>query len=82
PEGSIYSYQDGDMTFAWSPDGRWLTATTGSIVRSTEVVLLDATGKLAPMDISQSGYRDSDPQFTADGKAIVWTTDRNGLRQA
>jgi tricorn protease len=82
PDGAIYSYQDGDITFAWSPDGRWLTATSGSIVAGTDVVLLDAAGKLKPMDISQSGYVDMEPRFTADSKAIVWGSDRNGLRQA
>lgn len=82
PKGSIYSYADGDMTLAWSPDGRWLTATTGSIVTAPEVVLLDAGGKNAPINISRSGYRDTTPQFTADSQAIIWWSDRNGLRQA
>ena len=24
PEGRNYSYSDGDWTYAWSPDSRWL----------------------------------------------------------
>ena len=31
PAGYAYSYRDDDMSFEWSPDSRWLTATVGSI---------------------------------------------------
>lgn len=82
PEGSLYSYQDGDMSFAWSPDGRWLTATGGSIVTATNVLLLDASGKQPPLDLSRSGYADTSPAFTRDGKAVIWATGRYGLRRA
>lgn len=82
PEGSIYSYADGDVTFSWSPDSRWLTATAGSIVSQQDIVLLDVFGKRPPAYISQSGYADSDPRFSADGKAILWTSGREGLRRA
>ena len=82
PDGFIYSYADGDMSFAWSPDSRWLTATVGSIVTTTDIVLLDATGRAKPVYLSRNGYRDASPQFTADGKAVVWASGRNGLVRA
>ena len=82
PEGSIYSYQDGDLSLRWSPDGRFLVATTGSIIGDMDVSLLDASGKAAPIDLSTSGYSDSNPQFTANGKAVVWLSDRSGLRKS
>jgi len=80
-EGSIYSYQDGDLSLKWSPDGRWIIATTGSIIGDMDITLLDASGKGEPMNLSSSGYIDSNPQFTPDSKAITWETDRNGLRK-
>lgn len=82
PEGSIYSYQDGDLSLQWSPDGRFLVATTGSIIGDMDISLLDASGKAAPINLSTSGYSDMLPQFTADGKAVLWFSDRNGLRKA
>jgi len=82
PEGSIYSYQDGDLSLQWSPDGRFLVATTGSIIGDMDISLLDASGKATPINLSTSGYSDLNPQFTADGKAVVWFSDRKGLRKA
>ncbi|MFZ4859120.1 MAG: S41 family peptidase [Desulfuromonadaceae bacterium] len=82
PDGYIYSYVDGDLSFAWSPDGRGLVATVGSIVSTTDIMLLDASGVSKPVFISRNGYRDAMPQFTRDGKAVVWASGRNGLKQA
>ena len=81
-EGSIYSYQDGDLSLKWSPDGRWIIATTGSIIGDMDISLLDASGLAEPMNLSSSGYTDSSPQFTPDSKAVIWESDRNGLRKS
>ncbi|MCP5426621.1 MAG: PD40 domain-containing protein [Gammaproteobacteria bacterium] len=82
PEGRIYSYQDGDLSLAWSPDGRFLTSTSGSIVTATDVLLIDAAGQHEPINVSRSGYADRKPAFTRDGQAIVWQTGRYGLQEA
>lgn len=81
-EGSIYSYADGDLSMQWSPDGRFIVATTGSVIGDMDISLLDASGKAEPINLSTSGYFDGNPQFTPDGKAVVWESDRNGLRKA
>ena len=81
-KGQIYSYQDGDMTLKWSPDSRWIVATTGSLVGDLDITLLDASGKAEPVNLSQSGYSDHAPIFTPDSKAVIWETDRDGLRNA
>mgnify|MGYP000647165363 CR=1 FL=1 len=82
PAGYFYSYQDDDMSFEWSPDSRWLTATVGSIVTNQDIVLLDASGQAAPMFVTHSGYYDAGPRFSPDGKAVLWASGREGLRQA
>ncbi len=82
PAGYFYSYQDDDMSYEWSPDSRWLTATTGSIVTNQDIVLLDASGKAAPMIVTHSGYHDAGPRFSPDGKAILWASGREGMRHA
>lgn len=82
PEGYLYSYQDGDVSFQWSPDSRWLTATVGSVATNQDIVLLDASGRAAPMAVTRSGYNDSEPQFSPDGKAVLWASGRDSPRPA
>ncbi len=82
PPGAIYSYVDEDVSFRWSPDSRWLAATTGSIVTDQDIVLIDATGQRPPLPVTRSGYTDADPIFSHDGRAVLWTSEREGLRQA
>ncbi len=82
PPGMIYSYVDEDVIFRWSPDSRWIAATVGSIITDQDIVLLDATGQMPPQPITRSGYGDTDPHFSPDGRALFWITEREGLRQA
>jgi tricorn protease len=82
PKGLSYSYQDGDLPFVWSPDGRWLAATTGSAVSHYDIHLIDASGQKPPHNITQSGFHDLNPMFSPDGKAIYFMSARNGLQTA
>ena len=80
PPGYIYSYLDGDLSYNWSPDGRYLLATVGSIAGDLDIALCDATGKKAPVNLSQSGYANMNPAFLPDGQSVLWASDRLGLR--
>ncbi len=80
PPGHVYSYADGDIGYDWSPDGRFLLATLGSIVGDMDIALCDATGKKPPVNLSQSGYANRSPFFLPDGQSVLWTSDRLGLR--
>jgi tricorn protease len=82
PPGYIYSYIDGDLSFDWSPDGRYLLATVGSIAGDLDIALCDATGRKAPVNLSQSGYANMNPTFLPDGQSVLWVSDRLGLRSA
>lgn len=82
PTGYIYSYIDGDLSYDWSPDGRFILATVGSIAGDLDIALCDATGKKAPVNLSQSGYANMNPAFLPDGQTILWTSDRLGLRSS
>ena len=82
PGDKGYSYSDGDIAFSWSPDGRWLVARIGSAVSNPEIALIDASGRKPPVNLTQSGYYDILPTFTSDGRAVVWASDRRGLRSA
>jgi len=76
-----YSYADGDISFDWSPDSRWITASyiDGSYFYN-EIGVAPADGSAEPVNISQSGYADANPIWHPSGEAIYWFTDRFGQR--
>lgn len=83
PAEMTYSYSDGDQWFDWSPDGRYLLATFIDRERwSTEVGLIDASGKSPPVNLTKSGFEDVHPVWARAGKMMIWATDREGLHPA
>lgn len=76
-----YSYTDGDISFRWSPDSRWLL--TGYIGiggwNNPDIAIVKADGS-ETVDLTESGYGDGGARWAMDGKAILWSTDRNGYR--
>jgi len=77
-----YSYADGDITFDWSPDSKWLTIDFIARKRIfiTNVAIVPADGSAAPVDISLSGYQDGGPKWHAGGEAVLWFSSRYGQR--
>jgi Tol biopolymer transport system component/C-terminal processing protease CtpA/Prc len=78
-----YSYSDGDQYFAWSPDSQYLLATfvpKGGQIFMEEIALVKADGKSEPINLTQSGYDDGMPKWVMDGKAMIWTSDRDGMK--
>ncbi len=79
--GANYSYQDGDQSFAWSPDSEYLL--TGYQAdggwNNADVALIEvSTGKIT--DLTQSGYSDGNFHWALGGKAMTWESDKNGFR--
>jgi tricorn protease len=82
PAGMNFSYRDGDQSFDWSPDSKWL-ATVSSKGRygSREVVIYKADGSDKDgTDVTQSGFFDGGQNYALDGKALIWSTDKYGKR--
>ncbi|MFC2151624.1 S41 family peptidase [Bacteroidota bacterium] len=76
-----YSYSDGDQWYQWSPDGKWFLATyTPFHLFSNEVALVDAQGKQKIINLTKSGYYDSNPKWMMKGNTMIWFNDRQGLR--
>lgn len=76
-----YSYSDGDISFEWSPDSRWLLADyigTGGW-NNTDIALVSADGSTV-IDLTESGYSDSNPKWALGGKAITYQTARYGMK--
>ena len=80
PAERNYSYRDGDIGYAWSPDSKWLTFNYYAQKRwIQEVGVADvATGNIVNM--SESGYIESSAKFSRDGKALLYYSNRFGRR--
>jgi len=78
--GELFHMQDGDQYFTWSPDSKWLLASYRPTMANGEVVLLDATGKKEMVNLTQSGYGDSNPKWVNDGKQMIWFSNRDGMK--
>ncbi len=76
-----YSYSDGDQYYQWSPDGKWfLVNFVTDQLFSSEVGLVDAQGNQNIKNLTESGYNDNGPKWSMHGKAIIWFSDREGMR--
>jgi tricorn protease len=81
PKGVNYSYSDGDQFFAWSPDGKWLAFNSGEgRWPSSEVAMMRADGSGERINLTNSGFSDGLPKWAFGGKALLWTTDRDGKK--
>ena len=80
-KGANYSYQDGDQSFAWCPDSRHLLTTyqADGGWNNPDIALIDLeNGQIT--DLTLSGYSDGSFRWALGGKAMTWTTDKNGFR--
>ena len=81
PAGVNFSYADGDQYYTWSPDGKWLAFNSSEgKVFSSEVALMKADGSGERKNVTQSGFFDGRPKWAFGGKALLWTTDRDGKK--
>ncbi len=79
--GRNYSYADGDQSFTWSPDSKWLLLSINTgLGWLRDVALMSAEGDGVVHNLSRSGFADDEPRFSPDGTMVYWTTDREGYR--
>lgn len=82
-DGTYQNNRNGDMTFTWSPDSRWLAL---EIVMNNhepyyDVAIVSATeanGKIH--NLTQSGYFAMNPRFVMGGDAIIYSSEEYGMR--
>ena len=60
-----YSYADGDQSFEWSPDGRWILAKffEEGGWQHPDIALVKADGKGEIHNLTNSGYNDVNPRW-------------------
>lgn len=79
PAGQNFSYADGDQSFVWSPDSKWIAARSAKgNFSSSEIVLYKTDGTDVGTDVTSSGFSDYGQQWALNGKALLWASDRQG----
>ncbi len=77
---SIFSTNPGQH-FTWSPDGKWMLfdlSVPG--IAPGEVGLVSTDGKGSVVNLTQSGFDDGDAKWILGGKAMLWMSNRDGLK--
>lgn len=81
-DGSLWYSTDGNFSYSWSPDGKWFTleciGNRHDPYSDIGLVRADGTGKV--INLTGSGYTSSSPRWVMDGNAILFTTERYGMR--
>lgn len=81
PADKNYSYSDGDQFYQWSPDGKWfLVNYLPGAQWISQAGLVSADGKGTVCNLTESGYGAEMPRWMMNGKMVIWTSSRNGLK--
>jgi Tol biopolymer transport system component/C-terminal processing protease CtpA/Prc len=81
-ENYLFSMGDNDQNFSWGPDSKWILfqySVPGS--NPTEIGLVSVDGKKVE-NLTMSGFYDVNPKWILGGNAIIWFSNRDGLRSA
>ncbi|MBR4391976.1 MAG: PD40 domain-containing protein [Bacteroidales bacterium] len=72
----------GSMDYQWSPDGKWFALTLITNMRDpySDVGIVSASGDMKVYNITESAYIDDKPRWALDGNAIIFVSDRYGMR--
>ncbi len=77
----LFSNRDGDQYFEWSPDSQWILfdyAVPGLAPGEVGLVKADGTGQV--VNLTESGFSDRRAKWILDGKAMIWFSNRDGLK--
>ena len=80
-DGSTWYETNGGFDYAWSPDSKWFTLTYIANQRDpyTDVGIVSADGGKIT-NITGSGYFSEAPKWVMEGNAILFTSNRYGMR--
>lgn len=81
PADKNYSYSDGDQSFDWSPDSKYLLVNfLQEGYWRQEIGLIDAEGKTPLVDLTQSGFDNYMAKWAMKGKMMIWQSARHGMK--
>ncbi|MBR1513086.1 MAG: PD40 domain-containing protein [Bacteroidales bacterium] len=77
-----YDTDDYGFSYEWSPDGQWFALTLISHMRDpySDIGIVKADGSKTIYNITESAYIDGSPQWAMDGNAIIYRSNRYGMR--
>ena len=77
-----YETDDYGFSYQWSPDGQWFVLTLISHMRDpySDIGIVKADGSKTIYNITESAYIDGSPQWVMDGNAIIYRSNRYGMR--
>ena len=77
-----YDTDDYGFSYQWSPDGQWFVLTLVSHMRDpySDIGIVKADGSKTIYNITESAYIDGSPQWVMDGNAIIYRSNRYGMR--
>lgn len=79
--GKTYLHRDGSFNYTWSPDSKWIALEIIDRKRDpyTDIAIINvADGTMT--NLTNSGYFDSDPTWVMGGDAILFASERYGMR--
>lgn len=80
-EDRITNYRTGGFGVAWSPDSKWLTLEVMNPMHDpySDIAMVNVeTGEF--INLTNTGYFDQEPRFTDDGNAVIFASERYGMR--
>ncbi len=80
-DSTVNPRRSGKISYSWSPDSKWIAM--DAIINGrdpyTDIALVNvASGEL--IDLTHSGYFDEMPRWAMDGQAIMFISERYGMR--
>lgn len=81
-DGSTWYGTGGGFDYEWSPDGKWFTLTFIGNRHDpySDIGLVSAQGGEEIINLTNSGYMSGEPRWVLDGNAILFSTERYGMR--
>ena len=80
-DDKITNYRTGGFGVAWSPDSKWLTLEIMNPMHDPygDIAIVNVeTGEF--LNLTNTGYFDQEPRFTDDGNAVIFASERYGMR--
>ena len=81
-DGSQCYSTGGVFNFSWSPDGKWFTMSycARGHYPYDDIGIVSSKGGDPMINLTESGYTDSAPQWVLGGNAILFKSERYGMR--
>ena len=77
-----YDTDDYGFSYEWSPDGQWFVLTLITNMRDpySDIGIVKADGSQVIYNVTESAYIDGSPHWALDGNAIIYRSNRYGMR--